>query len=311
MTVSVFITSYNQKAYLGEAIESVLNQTVPPSEIVVIDDASSDGSQELIQNYARNNRTVRCLTNDRNRGIPYTKGRALGELTGDWCTYVDGDDRWLPGKLEAELQAAERNPGAGIVFSNFQTIDKDGKCLWTWAEAGVPVPEGNILAEVVGRMFPRDILFRCELMRGDLIRERGVYDQRYPTHEDWELRIRMASGTRAVYCPKVLSQYRMHQDNISKTRDLIVRLNTMKQVHRNTKPYWQHLSPHEKRLIEQRLRGLWARFARGAARMALKDVSQTTMRRRLIALRHIRYALLTKPSFQDMWLIMKCFQRGL
>ena len=111
MKISVFITSYNQEDYLKQAIDSVLAQSVPPYEIIVIDDGSADESRELIRTYAQTNpHLITAVLNESNLGIPRTKARAVDAARGDWITYCDGDDRWLPRKIEYDICTMEKDP---------------------------------------------------------------------------------------------------------------------------------------------------------------------------------------------------------
>ncbi len=99
--ISVFITSYNQKKFLVEAIESVLSQTLKPVELIIVDDRSTDGSQEVIGEYARRYPDlIRPYYQEMNVGIAANKAFAQQHVNGDWLTYLNGDDRFLPQKLE-------------------------------------------------------------------------------------------------------------------------------------------------------------------------------------------------------------------
>lgn len=104
MNISVYIPSYNQKEYLVQAVESVLNQTLQPFEILIIDDGSTDGSQEVIRSLANANSKVRYLFNERNEGIARVRKKALENIRGDYVTYVDGDDLYLPNKLSIDAK---------------------------------------------------------------------------------------------------------------------------------------------------------------------------------------------------------------
>ena len=102
MKISVFITSFNQKDYLSQAIDSVLNQTLQPFEIIIADDCSTDGSQALIKKYTnRYPHLIRPFCHSKNMGIPKNKSFAMHQAQGDFVTYLDGDDRFLPKSLRS------------------------------------------------------------------------------------------------------------------------------------------------------------------------------------------------------------------
>ncbi len=99
MNISVYITSYNQQEYLKEAIESVLSQTLLPKEIWVIDDASTDGSQETIRNYINKYpNLIKAHFNDTNKGITFCRNKGISLVSEEYATWLDGDDIYLPQK---------------------------------------------------------------------------------------------------------------------------------------------------------------------------------------------------------------------
>lgn len=110
--ISVLITSYNQKTFLTEAIESVLSQTLQPFEIIIVDDCSTDGSQKIIENYTRNHPDIiKAYYHKQNLGIGKNRAFAQMQAKGDWLTYLDGDDRFLPEKLEMEFKTLQQHLG--------------------------------------------------------------------------------------------------------------------------------------------------------------------------------------------------------
>lgn len=218
--VSVYITSYNQKAWLQEAIDSVLAQTVAPHEIIIVDDASSDGSWELLEQYrARHPHLIRPIRHDRNLGIARTRIDALTAVTGDYVTYVDGDDRFLPDKLEHELATLAANPDAELVYSNFHFIDAEGERTALWAEDTDTVYAGWIFPHVFARNFPKRTLFRNELVSCAALRRAGLHDPQLSLFEDFELRLRLSFCAQAAYCDRPLAEYRRHSGSLSH-RDL-------------------------------------------------------------------------------------------
>src|SRR5690606_6353403 len=187
MKISVYIPSYNQKEYLFQAVESVLNQTLRPFEILIIDDCSTDGSQELIRNLANANPLVRYLFNETNEGIAGVRRKALENVRGDYFTYVDGDDLYLPNKLS--IEAGLMNSGKyDVAFSNNMYVDPDDpndvKWIWAYNKSEFPSP-GNMHYETLARKFPRMSLFRMELINVDLLRSIGTYDQNLQIYEDY------------------------------------------------------------------------------------------------------------------------------
>ena len=214
--ISVFITSYNQKGLLVEAIESILSQTFQPFEIIICDDCSTDGSQEVIASYTnRHPRLIRPFYHKQNIGIPRNKSFALEQVKGNLVTYLDGDDRFLSRKLEFELDCLKRNPESKIVFSNFYYINEQGERTAIWAEDGHAIPTGYVFPQSFSRDFPRNTLFRNELIDYESLKKVGFFDCEFAMYHDWELRIRLTKLYNVSYCPEILTEYRRHSDSIS------------------------------------------------------------------------------------------------
>jgi len=216
MKISVYIPSYNQKGYLIEAIESVLAQTLRPFEIIIVDDCSSDGSQQVIAAYAaRYPDLVIPVYHVHNQGIALTRNDALQRVGGDYVTYVDGDDRFLPTKLEKERRLLQNNPGAEIAFSNIYYMTAEGIRTGLWADAEKP-PQGDVFSKVFARDFPRQSLFRNDLVNYQAWKGIGFYDPELRIWEDDDMRLRLTKKLKAVYHDEPLAEYRIHDKGLSR-----------------------------------------------------------------------------------------------
>ncbi|MFC1838331.1 glycosyltransferase family 2 protein [Thermodesulfobacteriota bacterium] len=217
--ISVIITSYNQKEYLTEAIESVLSQTLQPLEIIIVDDASSDGSRELIEAYRlKYPDVITTHYNSSNLGIPKTKNIGCKKAQGDLVTVLDGDDRFCPTKLEKEYKLLNSNSGLKIVFSNVNFIDHNGKFIDVWIKNKQDFIETpmDIFQNVFAFKEPY-WLFRNELVIYNLLEKIGFYDERLPIYEDTDLRIRLTHKNKVAFCPEPLTEYRKHSSGVHHT----------------------------------------------------------------------------------------------
>ena len=132
--ISVLVASYNQKRHLAEAIEGVLAQTLPPSQVIVVDDCSSDGSRDVIASYAaRHPELIVPIYHGRNTGVAQARTDALGAVVGDYVTCIDGDDRWHSDKLRLEIATLRSHPDARWVYSGCSFIDQDGNVTGRFA----------------------------------------------------------------------------------------------------------------------------------------------------------------------------------
>lgn len=115
-SISVIIPVFNTEKYLEEAIESVLTQTFRPTEVIVVDDGSTDRSADIATNFEP---VVRVLQ-QANAGIGAARNSGIKSATGDFLAFLDADDLWTTEKLEHQIEFLERNPGTDMVFGNVQ-----------------------------------------------------------------------------------------------------------------------------------------------------------------------------------------------
>jgi len=112
MQISVIITTYNYGHFLPDCLESVLSQTVPPDEIVIVDDGSTDNTSEVIQPYLSNPRVTYIKTV--NSGVSAARNTAIAATSGDIIAILDADDKWRSDKLELQLPLFEMLAGSGM-----------------------------------------------------------------------------------------------------------------------------------------------------------------------------------------------------
>jgi glycosyltransferase involved in cell wall biosynthesis len=134
--VSVAVVTYNQEAYLEDCIRSILAQDYPNFEIVVADDASTDGTAELLERLDRENPgKLVILRNERNLGVTGNHNVALGACRGNYIAWIGGDDLMLPGKLRAQVRHMEANPGCAICYHDVELFDDEaGRTLQLWSQ---------------------------------------------------------------------------------------------------------------------------------------------------------------------------------
>lgn len=136
--VSVVMLVYNHADYLAEAIESVLRQQADvPIELLIGDDFSTDGSQEIALNFQRKHPDkIRIITADRNVGGYRNGMRLLEAARGQLIAYIDGDDYWLPGKVDLQLTMLRARPDAVAVYANAIAVDRGGRVVGQFNDAG-------------------------------------------------------------------------------------------------------------------------------------------------------------------------------
>lgn len=121
--VSIIMPSYNTASFIEETIQSVLNQTYTNWELIIVDDCSTDNTNEVVDTIK--DCRIHYLKNEKNSGAAISRNKALREAKGQWIAYLDSDDLWMPEKLEKQIKFMEEN---GYVFSytDYEEIDVDG-----------------------------------------------------------------------------------------------------------------------------------------------------------------------------------------
>lgn len=125
--VSIIMPSYNTGRFIRETIESVLAQTYTNWELIIVDDCSTDDTDEVVKEFLEDER-IHYLKNDKNSGAAVSRNRALREAKGKWIAFLDSDDLWLPEKLEKQISFMEAN-GYHFSYTNYSEIDENSNTL--------------------------------------------------------------------------------------------------------------------------------------------------------------------------------------
>lgn len=122
--VSIIMPSYNTASLIAESIQSVLAQTYKNWELLIVDDCSTDNTDDAVQPYLVDER-IRYIRNEKNSGAAVSRNRALREAKGKWIAFLDSDDLWKAEKLEKQINFMEKN-GYHFSYTNYSEIDSDG-----------------------------------------------------------------------------------------------------------------------------------------------------------------------------------------
>lgn len=123
--ISVIVPNYNGCRFLSQAIDSVLAQTYPYFELIVVDDCSGDNSPEIVREKARRDSRVRLIALEENRGVANARNVGIRAAAGDYIALLDNDDFWTEDKLERQLRLARA--GARIVYCSYDFVDENGR----------------------------------------------------------------------------------------------------------------------------------------------------------------------------------------
>jgi glycosyltransferase involved in cell wall biosynthesis len=204
--VSVLMPVYNGATYLPEAIESVLNQTFNDFEFLIIDDGSSDGSQEIVSRY-RDER-IRFFQNPSNLGQTRTLNKGLELAKGDYVARQDQDDISLLNRFKVQVEFLNNNPDVGVVSSATIFINATGKTRFM-----LNIPSTDV--EIRWRLLTRNVFAHPAIMlrRDSLVKVGYYYDPRFYYAQDYDLWTRLIKETRGANISLPLVKYRVHSNN--------------------------------------------------------------------------------------------------
>jgi len=205
--VSVLISTYNRAAMLEECLASVLQQTVPPCQVIVIDDGSTDDTEERV---ARFGAQVEYLYKE-NAGKSSALNAALPRVTGDYIWVFDDDDVALPTSIEVRLRALQASPGAGVVFSRHRwgASGPDGRIEAQEEIAWPAVGESNLLLTLMRGCFTT---LQGALARTGSYRAAGPFREELLRSQDYDMLIRLARHCRVVLLDQPTFIFRRHGD---------------------------------------------------------------------------------------------------
>jgi glycosyltransferase involved in cell wall biosynthesis len=203
--IIVAIPAYNAEHYLREAVDSVLAQTCKPWEIIVVNDGSTDRTEEIALSYGDKIRYIR----QENQGLAGARNTAIREATGDWIAFFDSDDVMMPDKLCLQTAAIEANPDLILVYSGFSFLYPDGR-----TEEVAAFPARDLWPAL---RYRTPILPSTSVVRRAALLEVGNF--RSVLTEDWDLWIRLMrrySAKAFQEVPKNLLLYRHLETGLSK-----------------------------------------------------------------------------------------------
>lgn len=146
--VSVIMAAYNAEKTIEQSINSVLNQTYPAVELLVVDDYSQDRTVKLVENIMARDNRVRLIYNKENSGVSYTRKHGLEEAKGAWIAILDSDDIWAPEKLEKQI-ILQKKMNADLLFTGSAFMDSDGQPIDWYLHAPSEVTYRHLLKQNV------------------------------------------------------------------------------------------------------------------------------------------------------------------
>lgn len=217
VTLSVALCTYNGARFLGEQLQSLVDQTRPPEELVACDDGSTDETMEVLHAFAAAAPfAVRVFRNERTLGSTANFARAISLCTGELIALADQDDVWLPEKLRRGVAALETNPAAGLSFSDALVTDDELRPLGftLWESAGFDRVARARLAggDAVGLLLRKQVVTGATAIFRASLRDRVLPIPDGVVHDGWIALLVGAIGELAPIA-EPLMLYRQHASN--------------------------------------------------------------------------------------------------
>jgi glycosyltransferase involved in cell wall biosynthesis len=206
-SVSVIIPTFNYGRFIGEAIESVLVQSYPIAEIIVVDDGSTDETSAVLEAFGER---VRVISGP-NSGVGAARNKGFAVSNGDFIAFLDADDIWASDKIEKQMAAFDADTDLGLVHCGIREFDSTtGETLSERCQGR----HGWVADELL--LFESPVIYvsgSVWVVRREIFTELGGFDTRLKVGEDWEFCYRVARRAKIGFVPEALVNYRKHGKN--------------------------------------------------------------------------------------------------
>ena len=228
--VSVIIPTYNRTALLPRAIRSVLNQSFQDFELIIVNDGSTDNTEEVVKSFEDNK--IRYIRHEKNRGGSAARNTGIKAAQGQYIGLLDDDDEWLPEKLEKQINKFQGlSEGYGVVYSGFSYVyEKKGEII----SNNVPMLRGNVYDSLIKGCIlgsPTPVIKKICFQKA------GFFDETLPSCQDWDMWIRISKNYNFDFVPDILAKHYVHGVQISV--DLNVKIIAREKL---IEKYWIDLS---------------------------------------------------------------------
>lgn len=206
--VSIITPSYGSANFIIQTIESVLVQTYPYWEMIIVDDKSPDNSNEIIESYIQNDDRIKLIKLEKNSGPAIARNRAIEEAKGRYIAFLDADDLWHPNKLEKQLNFLQEKDLA-FTYASYDLIDEDDISLGTY----------TTVSEVSYRSMLKTCSIGCLTAIYDTDKLGKVFMPEIMKRQDYGLWLKILKSIETTYgYQEVLATYRIRKDSVSSNK---------------------------------------------------------------------------------------------
>lgn len=217
--VSIVMPTYNGGKYIAKAIESVLNQTYQDFELVIVNDASTDNTLEIIEKYAESDYRIKIITNKENEKLPKSLNTGFKLCQGEYFTWTSDDNLYLPQALEKMIAVLESDRDIDFVYTREKFINEDGKII---GERAIP--------KDLDDLYSRNIISACFMYKKEVHINLEGYDEEKFLVEDYDFFLRAYMKYKFKYISESLYLYREHSGSLTATKREQVKVSTIEML---------------------------------------------------------------------------------
>lgn len=212
--VTVIIPTYNHSQFVGQAINSVLEQTMDDLELIVVDDGSTDDTKNVVS--AIDDPRIR-YHHQENQGLASTRNTGLRLARGKYIGFLDADDYWLPGKLASQINLLEANTRLGLVYGGYYVVDENGTRIATRRPR---IVHNDTLAELILDNYVTGSA-TTSVVRAEVFEQVGSFNQSLKACEDWDMWLRVAAVYSLGAVNDIVACIRVHGNNMTSNAALM------------------------------------------------------------------------------------------
>jgi len=209
-TASVIIPTYNRAHLVGRAIQSVLNQTYQDFELIIVDDASTDNTEDVIKEFQQKDNRIIYLKHDQNKGGSAARNTGIKISKGKYIAFLDSDDEWFPEKLEKQMNYIQSS-NYGFMYCNMIINDKTNN---TKKNLKIDFKD-DIFIDLLKN--GSGICTSALLVKQSLLEKVGGFDESLPSYQDYDFLLRLSQKAKCGFLDEILLFYNLDENGISKT----------------------------------------------------------------------------------------------
>jgi glycosyltransferase involved in cell wall biosynthesis len=217
LKVSIIVPTYNRAHLVMETIDSILAQTVKDFELIVVDNESTDNTEEVIKSYT--DERIKYFRHQNNGLVAVNRNYGISKANGEYIAFCDDDDLWMPEKLERQVKLLDLNKELGLVYSDCYIIYENGNLERYTLLSSLKLFRGNVFNKLFQSNF---IPMLTVMIRREILSKVGGFDPKYIIAQDYDLWLRIAEHYPIDFIEEPLAKYRIHGESISRNRELAI-----------------------------------------------------------------------------------------